>query len=39
VAQSVAASAVATSQTRAAAEGVRLQADELERLTRHFKIQ
>jgi hypothetical protein len=38
VAQSVAASAVATSQTRAAAEGLRLQADELERLTRHFRI-
>jgi methyl-accepting chemotaxis protein len=39
VVQSVAASAVATSQTRAAAEGLRLHADALERLTRHFQIE
>jgi methyl-accepting chemotaxis protein len=38
VATSVAASAVATSQTRAAAEGLRTHADELERLTRHFQL-
>jgi methyl-accepting chemotaxis protein len=38
VVQSVAASAIATSQTRAAAEGLRLQADELERLTGKFQI-
>ena len=38
VAESVAASAVATSQTRATAEGLRLQADELVRLTRHFQV-
>jgi methyl-accepting chemotaxis protein len=34
----VAATAVSTSQARAAAEGLRQQADELERLTRHFRI-
>src|SRR5690606_16005299 len=38
VASSVAAAAVATTQTRAAAEGLRLHADELERLTRHFQL-
>jgi methyl-accepting chemotaxis protein len=38
VATSVVASAAATSQTRAAAEGLRLHADELERLTRHFQL-
>jgi methyl-accepting chemotaxis protein len=38
VADSVAASAVSSSQTRATAEALRLQADELERLTRQFQI-
>jgi methyl-accepting chemotaxis protein len=38
VAASVAASAVATTQTRAAAERLREHADELERLTRHFQL-
>jgi methyl-accepting chemotaxis protein len=38
VAMSVAASAAATSQTRASAEGLREHADELERLTRHFQL-
>jgi methyl-accepting chemotaxis protein len=38
VAESVAASAVATTQTRAAAERLREHADELERLTRHFQL-
>jgi methyl-accepting chemotaxis protein len=38
VAASVAASAVATTQTRAAAERLRQHADELERLTRHFQL-
>jgi methyl-accepting chemotaxis protein len=34
----VAATAISTSQARAAAEGLRRQANELERLTRHFQI-
>lgn len=34
----VSATAISTSQARAAAEGLRQQADELERLTRHFRI-
>jgi methyl-accepting chemotaxis protein len=38
VAMTVAASAVATTQTRAAAERLREHADELERLTRHFQL-
>jgi hypothetical protein len=38
VAASVAASAVATTQTRAAAERLRQHANELERLTRHFQL-
>lgn len=38
VVESVAASAAASSQTRAAAEGLRAQADELERLTRRFRV-
>jgi methyl-accepting chemotaxis protein len=38
VVDGVAATAVSTSQTRAAAEGLRQQANELERLTRHFRL-
>jgi methyl-accepting chemotaxis protein len=38
VVNGVAATAVATSQARAAAEGLRQQAQELERLIRHFHI-
>jgi methyl-accepting chemotaxis protein len=38
VIEGMAATAISTSQARAAAEGLRRQANELERLTRHFRI-